>query len=63
MLELLGAAAFNHRGHRFEGAILGLRQPAQVTVRHCRVVPCPGSEKMPVTVQEPAERCGHPIDQ
>ena len=63
MLELLRAASLNHGGHRFERAILGLRQSTQVTAGHRRAVARAGAEKMAVTVEEGAECLGDPLDQ
>ena len=58
MLKLLRAATLNHRGHRLERAILGLRQSAQVSARHRDVVPRAGAEEMAMAVEEHLERLG-----
>ena len=63
MLKLLRAATLNHRGHRLERAILGLRQSAQVSARHRDVVPRAGAEEMAMAVEEHLERLGDSLHQ
>jgi hypothetical protein len=60
---VLRAAAFNHVGHRFERAILGLGQATHVPPRHARVVSCAGAEKSATPFEERSERRGDFFDQ
>ena len=46
MLKLLRAATLNHGGHRLERAVLRLRQSAQISARHRRVVAPAGAKEM-----------------
>src|SRR5271170_2712956 len=57
------AATLNHRGHRLERAILGLRQSAQVSARHRDVVPRAGAKEMTMAVEEHLERHGDSLHQ
>ena len=52
MLKLLCAATVNHGRHRNEGAILCLRQSAQIASCHRRVVAGLGTEEMAIAVEE-----------
>jgi hypothetical protein len=63
VLELLGAAFVNHGRHRGEGAVVRLRQPAQIACRHRRAVAGLAAEEAAVVVAEDGKRLGHPIDQ
>ena len=62
MLELLRAAALNHRSHRLERAILSLRKPTQIPAGHRRIVAPAGVEEMPVAVEERRERRANGFD-
>jgi hypothetical protein len=61
MLELLRAAAFNHGGHRGEGAVLGLRQSAQVASGDGRAGA--RAEEAAVALVQRRELCRQAIEQ
>jgi hypothetical protein len=63
MLELLRAAAFNHGGHRGEGAVLGLRQSAQVASGDGRAGARAGAEEAAVALVQRRELCRQAIEQ
>jgi hypothetical protein len=63
MLELLRAARVNHGRHRGEGAVVRLRQSAQIARRHSRAVARPGAEKPVVAVDKACESVRDPFDQ
>ena len=63
MLELLRAALVNHARHRGEGAVLCLRQSAQIAPCHSRAVAGPGAEEPAVAADEECESVRDLFDQ
>ena len=63
MLELLRATRVNHRRHRGEGAVLRLRQSAQVTPCHRRAVARLAAEETAVAADKERESVRDPFDQ
>ena len=60
---LLRAAIVNHGRHRGKGTVLRLRQSAQVSSRHHRVVARLGAEELAVAADEDRESIRHRLDQ
>jgi hypothetical protein len=63
MLELLRATRVNHARHRGEGAVLRLRQSAQVARSHRRAVARLAAEETAVAADEGRESVRDPFDQ
>jgi hypothetical protein len=63
MLELLRATRVNHARHRGEGAVLRLRQSAQIARGHRRTVARLAAEEPAIATDEGCESLRDPFDQ